>query len=410
VISVQWQDAIISLCYDEFGGNFLKDRVYLDYAATTPVDDRVIRVMLPYFNDVFGNPSSIHFWGQKADYALEESRRIVADLLGAKPEEIIFTAHGTESDNLALRGVSLEQKRKRAANHILISPVEHHAVTETIHSLSREHGFEVEFLSVDEFGRVDVRDLETRIRPDTALVSVVYANNEIGTINPIDEIGKVCNAKGVPFHSDAVQAAAHLPLDMRTDHVDLLAIGAHKFYGPKGVGALFVRKGLAITPTMTGGKQERGLRAGTQNVPLIVGLAEAFRITRAEMGDRNKNLTEMRNFLIQGVLTGIPDSRLTGHPEFRLPNHASFVFEGVDGNLLLTQLDAEGFACSSGSACKVGIPKPSEVLTAIGLDKKWALGSLRVTLGRQTSFGQIKSFLQVLLGVVARNRNLRADK
>jgi cysteine desulfurase len=370
-------------------------RVYLDYAATTPLDPRVLTAMAPFFTEVFGNPSSIHFFGQQAEAALEESRAEFARAFNARPEEIIFTGCGTESDNLALRGAALAQKHKNGANHILISAVEHYAVLHTAQQLMDKFGFELELLPVDEFGRVDPDDVAASIRPDTALVSVIYGNNEIGTINPIAKIGDVCHKHGVLFHTDAVQAAAHLPIDVVRDKVDLMSVGAHKFYGPKGVGALYVHRGVPLLPVLTGGKQETGFRGGTQNVPYIVGMAEALRLSRLEQDSRTARLIELRDHLMSGVIERIPRARVTGHPLQRLPNHASFVFEGVDGNRLLMLLDIAGFACSSGSACKVGRPRPSEVLIALGLSR-WALGSLRVTLGKDTTLEQVDAFLDML--------------
>jgi cysteine desulfurase len=381
-------------------------RTYLDYAATTPVADQVLQAMLPYFSDVFGNPSSVHFYGQQAEAALEEARHSVAEILHARAEEIAFTACGTESDNLALRGVAFAQRKAKGHGHILVTPVEHHAVFHTAHQLAELHNFEIEELAVDEFGQVDPDEVRASIRADTALVSVIYANNEIGTINPIAEIGAICHENGVPFHSDAVQAAAHLKMDVESDRVDLLAIGAHKFYGPKGVGALFVRRGTPIMPALTGGKQEHALRAGTENIAYIVGLAEALRLAQTSVANRAQQAVSLRDHLIGQVLEDIPRARLTGHPSQRLPNHASFVFEGVDGNMLLMMLDAEGFACSSGSACKTGNPQPSEVLTAIGLSRSWSLGSLRVTLGQSTTADEVAAFLKVLPVLVEQVRKL----
>lgn len=381
------------------------ERTYLDYAATTPVDERVLAAMMPYFRDEFGNPSSVHFYGQQAEAALEDARQQVAGLLHARAEEIVFTACGTESDNLALRGVTWAL-REKGRRHILVSPVEHHAVLHTAEQLRQFDGLDVEELPVDEYGQVSPEDVAAMIRPDTALVSVIYANNEIGTINPIAKIGAVCHTKGVPFHTDAVQAAAHLPMDVESDRADLLAIGAHKFYGPKGVGALYVRRGTPIVATQTGGKQENALRAGTQNIPYIIGLAEAFSLAQEGAAERARRLVPLRDHLIGAILEEIPRARLTGHPSQRLPNHASFVFEGVDGNTLLQMLDVAGFACSSGSACKTGSPQPSEVLTAIGLSRAWALGSLRVTLGQHTTPEEIEAFLKVLPGLVERVRKL----
>lgn len=387
--------------------NGTEQHIYLDFAATTPVDERVLKEMAPYFSDFFGNPSSIHRYGQLAEKALENARQVVASGLNARADEIVFTACGTESDNLALRGVAFAQRKRKNAGHILISPVEHHAVSHTAQQLAEEFGFEIEFLPVDDFGRVGADDVAAMLRPETALVSVIYANNEIGTINPIAQIGVVCRQRGVPFHTDAVQAAAYLPMNVQADQVDLLSIGAHKFYGPKGVGALFVRGGTPILPVETGGKQESGLRAGTQNIPYIVGLAEAFRLAQEERTARAEHLVPLRDFLIERVLALIPRARLTGHPTERLPNHASFVFDRVDGNLLLMLLDEAGFACSSGSACKVGTPEPSEILSAIGLARNWSLGSLRVTLGRQTTLEQVDRFIQALPSLVEKARSLQ---
>lgn len=378
--------------------------IYLDYAATTPLDDRVLERMLPYFQQDFGNPSSSHRIGQSAEHVVEESRRCIASCLGADPAEIVFTACGTESDNLALRGTAFAERRRRKASHILTTPVEHHAVLHTVQQLRDVHGFEVEFLPVDGHGLVDPQELKKRLRSDTAIVSVIYANNEIGSINPIAEIGAICRQQGVALHTDAVQAAAYLDVNVNRDRVDLLAIGAHKFYGPKGVGALYVRKGTPILPVQTGGKQEFGLRAGTQNVPYIAGMAEALKITRDGLAAENTRLSALRDRLVGQVLEEIPDVQLTGHPARRLPNHASFVFRGVDGNELLMLLDLRGFACSSGSACKVGNPTPSEVLTAIELAPEWALGSLRVTLGRQTTAEHVEAFISTLKDLLRKVR------
>ncbi len=384
--------------------NVIMDKVYLDYAATTPVDARVLEAMLPYFSQVFGNSSSVHGYGQQAEAALEEARLSVANGLNCAPDEVVFTSCGSESDNLALRGTAFARRGMINADHILISPVEHHAVTKTAQQLARLHGFEVEYLPVNESGMVDPAAVAERLRPTTALVSVMYANNEIGTINPIEEIGKICREHGVPLHTDAVQAAAYLPVDVQELNVDLLALGAHKFYGPKGVGALYVRKGTPIVPVLTGGGQESGLRAGTHNIPYIAGLAEAFRLTQSERETRIASVKPLRDRIIGRVLEEIPNARLTGELNQRLPNHASFVFQGVDGNALLMLLDIEGFACSSGSACKTGDPEPSDVLTALGLSRDWALGSLRITLGAATTHAEVESFLAVLPGVVERAR------
>jgi cysteine desulfurase len=385
----------------------IRKHVYLDYAATTPVDERVVEVMLPYFRQVYGNPSSVHQWGQAGEAAVEDARQKTAEAFGARSNEIVFTSCGSESDNLALRGVAHAMRKQRGANHILTTPVEHHAVLHTVQQLAALDGFNVEYLPVDEFGMVDPEDVRSSIRHDTAIVSVIYANNEIGTINPISQIGSVCRAVGVPFHTDAVQAAAHLKIDVCKDSIDLMSIGAHKFYGPKGVGALYVRQGTPILPIQTGGGQEHGLRAGTQNVPLIVGLAESLVLNQRDLDERWSRYSVIRDHLIGAVLETIPDVRLTGHPSQRLPNHTSFVFEGVDGNRLLMMLDVAGYACSSGSACKTGNPKPSEVLTAIGVAKTWALGSLRITLGIDSTPETIHEFPIVLAEMILKQRGIR---
>ncbi len=382
------------------------EKVYLDYSATTPLDPRVLEAMLPYFQEKFGNPSSIHRFGQQAESAVETAREITAGVLNCKAEEIIFTSCGSESDNLALRGAALAIREKTGANQILTSRAEHHAVSKTAEQLERYFGFEVKWLDLDPFGRVDPAVVKKAINEKTALVSVMAANNEIGTINPIPEIGEICRHNRVIFHSDAVQAATYLPLDVEHMKVDLLSLGGHKFYGPKGVGALFVRSGTPLLPVLTGGGQEFGLRAGTQNVPYIVGFAEALRLAQSEREKRSAQVSLLRDRIIGSILEEIPDSRLTGDPKDRLPQHASFVFKNVDGNLLLTLLDAAGYACSSGSACKTGNPEPSEVMAAIGLSREWGLGSLRVTLGSGTTPEQISAFLQVLPGLVNQARSL----
>ena len=374
--------------------------IYLDYSATTPLDERVLQAMMPYLQMEYGNPSSVHQRGQKAEAAVEEARETVAVVLGCLPEEITFTSCGTESDNLALRGGALAARKERGADSILTSKGEHPAVSRTAEQLAEVHGFKLTWLGMDEFGMVTPEVVESELGEDTAIVSVMYANNEIGTINPMAEIGRLCRKLQVPLHTDAVQAAAYLDVSVDTLGVDMLSLGAHKFYGPKGVGVLYVRRGTALSPQQTGGGQEGGRRAGTHNVPYIVGLAEALRLTAEERDVRREHVLPLRNQIIGRVLEEIPDARLTGHPTERLPGHASFVFKDADGNRLLQLLDAEGFACSSGSACKTGSPKPSEVLLSTGLSKEWALGSLRVTLGMQTTVEEVGNFLKALPGAV----------
>lgn len=382
----------------------MNERIYLDYAATTPVDARVLDAMLPYFGDVFGNPSSVHRYGQQAEAALDAARETVAGALNCNPDEITFTSGGTEADNLALRGVALARREKTGASLIHTSKTEHAAVARTVEQLEQQYGFSLGWLENDSTGLVSPEHLEKALTDQSALVSVIYANNEIGTINPIRELAAACRKRGIPFHTDAVQAAAYLPLDVQTLGVDLLSLGAHKLYGPKGVGALYIRNGTQLVPTQTGGGHEAGLRSGTQNVPLIVGFAEAVRLATEERDARTAHVRLLRDQIIGAVLESIPDAQLTGHPSLRLPNHASFAFKNVDGNLLLTLLDAAGFACSSGSACKTGNPEPSEVMSALGLTRDWGLGSLRVTLGVSTTVEQIESFLKILPSTVEKAR------
>ncbi|MDD2921483.1 MAG: cysteine desulfurase family protein [Anaerolineales bacterium] len=381
--------------------------IYFDYAATTPLDDRVLNAMLPYFRETFGNPSSVHRYGQKAETAIEEARETVASILHCRADEIIFTSCGSESDNLALRGAALTRRNATGAKRILASRTEHHAVGKTAIQLEREYGFALEWLGVDEYGTVAPNALLKSINAETALASVMYANNEIGTINPIAQLAKIAKANNIIFHTDAVQAAAYLDVNVETLGVDLMSLGGHKFYGPKGVGALYVRKGTELIPHNTGGGQEYGLRAGTQNVPYIVGFAEALRLAAEERGQRIAQVQPLRDQIIGRVLEEIPDSKLTGHPENRLPNHASFVFKDADGNLLLQMLDAAGFACSSGSACKTGNPEPSEVVAELGFERNWALGSLRITLGVDSTPEQIDSFLKTLPVLIDKARKLR---
>lgn len=378
--------------------------IYFDYAATTPLDPWALARMLPFFDQDFGNPSSVHQWGQRAESALEGARSTVARYLGCDRDELIFTSGGSESDNLALRGAAFAARETRAANHILISPVEHPAVLTTARQLAELHGFDLEFLPVDAFGRVDPDDLAVRLRPDTALVSIIYGNNEIGTINPIPELGRICRERDIPFHTDALQAVAQLETRVGELRVDLLSIGAHKFYGPKGAGALYVREGTRLIPTQTGGSHERGLRAGTSNVPLIVGMAEAVTVVAERRGDDSERFGQLRDQIIERTLVNIPGAQLTGHPTERLPNHASFVFDGVDGNQLLAALDMAGFACSSASACKTGNPEPSEVLLAIGVGPMLAMSSLRVTVGRQSTAEEVEALLAVLPETISRLR------
>lgn len=382
----------------------MNDPIYLDFAATTPVDARVLAAMQPYFSADFGNPSSVHRWGQQAERALERARRDVASVLNCQPDEVIFTSGGSEADNLALRGAALAAREAGGASHLITSPIEHSAVLSTLRQLRDHFGFTLTILPVDKYGLVAPDDLAQAIRPDTALVSIMYACNEIGTTEPIAELAEVCRERNVLLHSDAVQAASQLNLDVQRLGVDYLALGAHKFYGPKGVGALYVRDGRPLLPTQTGGAHEHGLRAGTPNLPYVVGLSEALKITAAEREVHNLHFVGLRDRLIAGLLACVPDSALTGHPTRRLHNHASFVIQGVDGNELLMHLDLAGIGASSGSACKTGDPEPSEVLLALGLSREAALGSLRLTVGRPTTNAQVRRVLDVLPGIVEKLR------
>lgn len=378
--------------------------IYFDYAATTPVHPRVLDAMMPYFREHFGNPSSIHRLGQKAETAVEQAREKVAAALGCQPDEVIFTSGGSEADNLALRGAAMAHRT--TGKWILTSKTEHPAVSKTAIQLEKEYGFLLEWLDVDKFGGVTAESLAKAVCNDTLIASVMYANNEIGTVNPIADLSQIAKAHHILFHTDAVQAAAYLDVNVSKLGVDLMSLGGHKFYGPKGVGALYVRKGTKLLPHLTGGGQEFGLRAGTHNVPYIVGFAEALTLAAGERDARTAHVKPLRDHIIGTVLEAIPDSQLTGHPENRLPNHASFVFKDVDGNLLLQLLDSAGFACSSGSACKTGNPEPSEVVTALGYPREWALGSLRVTLGKETTAEEVDLFLKTLPGLVEKARKL----
>jgi cysteine desulfurase len=377
--------------------------IYLDHGASTPVDPRVVEAMLPYFSEEYGNPSSLHRFGRRAGGALEEARQKVADLLGARPSEIIFTGAGSESDNLALRGVMWAARAGGRGNHLITSAVEHKAVLDTALQLRDLFGFDVTILPVDRFGRISLADLEGAIRPGTVLISIMSANNEIGTLQPIGAVGQLARERGILFHSDAIQSAAVTRWDMQAMPIDLLSLAPHKFYGPKGVGILYVRQGIELISALTGGSQEEGRRAGTANVPLAVGAATTFQLAQEE---RERNLVHyqgLRDRLIHGLLAALPEECvLTGHPTERLPHNASFAFRGVNGNDLLMHLDLAGIAASSGSACKVGDPKPAAVLQAIGLSDEWTLGGLRLTVGRQNTLAEIDYTLEVIPGIIDR--------
>jgi cysteine desulfurase len=381
------------------------DRIYLDYAATTPLDPRVLEAMLPYMTERFGNPNSIHSFGREARLAIDEAREKIAQLLNCQPSEIVFTSGGTESDNLALRGVAEAYRQK--GNHIITTAIEHHAVLRTCKALE-DMGFSVTYLPVDEHGLVSPEQVAEAVNERTILVSVMHANNEIGTIEPVAEIVKAVKEKrpDILVHTDAVQTVGHISVDIQELGVDLLSFSAHKFYGPKGVGGLFIRKGVRLVPQLTGGGQGRNRRSGTENVAGIVGMAKALEIAIAEMSNELPRLQSLRDELIAGVLNRIPDSRLNGHPTQRLPHNANFSFRGIDSETLLLQLDMHGIAASSGSACSSGSLEPSHVLLALGLDYELAISSLRLTLGRFTSHEHILRVLDLLPNIVERLRAL----
>ena len=370
--------------------------VYADHAATTALSDTALKAMLPYFNQSYGNPSSLYSFAQQAKSDLEAARAQVAACLNAQPEEIYFTSCGSESDNWALRGVAEQKKDK--GRHIITSAIEHHAILHTARYLEKQ-GFEVTYLPVDGQGRVDPAAVKAALRPDTILISIMTANNEIGTIEPIAEIGAIAREAGVLFHTDAVQAVGHIPVDVQAWKVDLLSLSGHKFRGPRGIGALYVRKGVRLPPLMFGGGQEKGRRAGTENVAGAVGLAAALREATDGLAAESARLSALRDKLAAG-LGRIPYSRLTGDPVNRLPGTASFVFEGVEGEALLLLLDARGICASSGSACSSASLDPSHVLLAMGLPHAIAHGSLRLTLGAENTEEDVAYLLQEVPRVV----------
>ncbi len=377
-------------------------KVYLDHAATTPLHTEVFAAMKPYFTEHYGNPSSVYAIGREARKAVDEAREKVAAALGAEHQEIIFTSGATESNNLAIRGTARALQHK--GKHIITCAVEHHAVLDTCLALQKE-GFEVTVLPVDEYGLVSVKDLETALREQTILVTIMMANNEVGTVMPTAEIGRLCQERGIVFHTDAVQAIGKLPVDVNELHVDLLSLSAHKFYGPKGIGALYVRKGTRLSSYHFGGAQERKIRPGTENVPGIVGLGKAIELATSQMEEKNKRIKALRDKLKDGVLA-IPHTRLNGHPERRLPGNLNVSILYVEGESLILSLDLKGIAVSSGSACTSGSLDPSHVLLAMGLDHQTAHGSLRFTLGDDNTEEEIDYVLEVLPEIVARLRSM----
>jgi len=391
----------------------IKEKIYLDYAATTPLDPEVVKIMLPYFSKKFGNTMSLHSFGQEAKEVLERSRQTIANLIRAKPEEIIFTSSATESNNLALKGIAFANKKR--GNHIIISSIEHACVMKSAEWLERQ-GFEITRLKVDKDGLVDPDNVKKAIKKETILVSIMHANNEIGTIQPIEEIGKIIKSKNksqkskVYFHTDAAQSFGKIPIDVNKMNIDLLTASSHKIYGPKGAALLFVREGTEIEPLLHGGGHEFGLRSSTLNVPAIIGFAKACQIAEKEMAAEKERLIKLRDKLIKGVLLKIPDTHLNGHPKKRLPNNTNFSFSFIEGESLVIQLDLLGIAASTGSACSSAKLEPSYVLLAIGLKPEQVHGSLRLSLGRWTTEKEINYVLKVLPDIVKKLRKISPFK
>ncbi|GIV98311.1 MAG: cysteine desulfurase [Herpetosiphonaceae bacterium] len=379
--------------------------VYLDHAATTPVDPRVLEAMLPYFSEHFGNPSSIYRLGRRSLEAIDTAREMLAEILGAHRNEIIFTSGGSEADNLAIKGVAYAQRQNGRGQHIVTSAVEHHAVLHAVEYLEQQ-GFEATIVPVDHYGRVSPESVRDALRPDTILVSVMYANNEVGTIQPIAEIGAICRERAIPFHTDAVQAIGALPINVNELNVDLLSLTAHKFYGPKGTGALYVRRGTPMLPQINGGGQERRRRAGTENVAGIVGLATAMRLAVEQQESSSAHCRRLRDKLIAGITATIPYVQLNGHPTERLPNNVNMLFEFIEGESILLLLDQQGICASSGSACTSGSLEASHVLTAMGIAPERAHGSLRLTVGRENTDAEIDQVLALLPSMVERLRSV----
>lgn len=379
------------------------NKIYLDHGATTPVHPQVLAAMAPYWNELYGNPSSHHHTGYVAAGAVGKARETVANLLGARSESVVFTGCGSESNNIALRGVMTAARAAGRGNHLITSAIEHSAVLETARQLRDYFDFEVTILPTDEWGRVRLTDVEAAIRPDTVMISVMAANNEIGTIQPWRAIGELAHDRGVLFHTDAVQLVASERWRFDEEPIDLMTIAPHKFYGPKGIGILLVRQGVNLVSSQTGGSHEGGLRAGTLNVPLIIGAAEALSLAMEEMDLRREHVLTLRDRLLAELPAALPELCIvTGHPVERLPHHASFAFRGLSGNDLLMHLDVAGIAASSGSACSSGDPKPSAVLAALGLGPEWTKGGLRLTLGAQNTTANIDYTIRSLIGIARR--------
>lgn len=385
----------------------INKRIYLDYAATTPVDPRVVKEMLPYFTKKFGNSVSLHWFGQETSKALEKNRKIVADFIFANPKEIIFTSSASESNNLALKGIAFANKHK--GNNIIISEIEHDCILESSRWLTKQ-GFTVTKLPVDKYGLINPDNLRKAINNNTILVSIGHANNEIGTIEPIKEIGQICHQKGVYFHTDASQSFGKIPLNVLRMNIDLLTASSHKIYGPKGAALLFVKKGVLIEPIIHGGGHENNLRSSTINVPAIVGFAKAVEICQKDMNNEGKRLTKLRDKLTEAILTTIPNSYLNGHPKTRLPNIVNVYFSFVEGEAIIMELDFYGIAASTASACASAKLAPSHVLLALGLKPEQAHGSLRLSLGRFTSNEEINYVIKILPKIIEKLRRISPFK
>lgn len=381
----------------------MKKVIYMDHAATTPMKSEVLEEMIPYFSDKFGNPSSVYSIARESRSAIDKARERVANALGADTDEIYFTGGGSESDNWALKGIAYANKDR--GNHIITTKIEHHAILHACEYLEK-NGFSVTYLPVDSDGLISMDDLKNAITDKTILVSIMFANNEIGTIQPVSDIGKLCREKGIYFHTDAVQAVGNVPINVKEMNIDLLSLSGHKFYGPKGVGVLYIKKGVKIHSFVHGGGQEKRRRAGTENVPGIVGIGKAIEISQQNLNEHIKKLSSLRNKLINGLMEKIPYTKLNGHPEKRLPGNINVCFRFIEGESLLLMLDQVGVCASSGSACSSGSLDPSHVLLAIGLSHEIAHGSLRLTLGDATTEQDVDYILDVLPGIVNKLRDM----
>lgn len=384
-------------------------QVYLDHSASTPVDPRVIEAMLPYFGEVYGNPSSAHGFGSRAERAIEDARITVAGILNCQPSEVIFTSCGTESDNLAIRGAGWAARQRGEPSRLVTSPIEHSAVTNTVKQMGALMGFETEIAPVDKFGIIDSEIFAEICKRGGALASIIYASNELGTIQDLPLLSRIARAQGMLMHTDAVQAGGQLDLDVERLGVDMLSLSAHKFYGPKGVGLLYLKDGVELAPSQSGGSHEHGMRAGTHNTAFIVGMAKALELAYDENDGRLRHFTRMRDHLIQGILDRLSCAALSGHPDRRLPSHASFILHGIDANALMMHLDMAGVAASSGSACKTGNPEPSDILLGVGYSEDEAKSGLRLSVGLQSSEDDISYALDVLETAVEKLGRLKRE-